>query len=486
MNNSKKIFMIDWNMFEHVNFASAFIERGFKIVGYVFWEKELHYKDLERFSNHTYIKEASSLFKTIEKDIDYTIAPSKNVFDEIQKHKGTCLLMMDRVGGYGLKAQMKDKIISDFTFYWNQVFSKTKPDVVIYPDTPHMLYDYISLIVAKALGIKTLIQEVTYIPDTFYLTGNVAGLPTRTTLEKKELSSKYSEFLSYKLNELSKGSSYLIKEDKRLARQQIRPKHSQNILHIISLFRQYFKRKILTGNPTRYALIKPPSQLQELVNSLKNYSNIQKCRAIYEIFQSSELPEKYLYYPLHFQPEKTTCPMGDPYTNQINVIRTLASALPQSWKLLVKEHPYQFSLRALNYLARDVDYYRSIKDIPRVVFAPMNFEGRYLISKCEAVAVITGTAGFEGIIGNKKVITFSTPWYSTHPDVHVYSSHEELKKFLIGDLKPTMSLEDFMKNLNISLIDGTFAFDMYRKQTMMGVKKTIQSYIDEVERQVSS
>ncbi len=76
--------------------------------------------------------------------------------------------------------------------------------------------------------------------------------------------------------------------------------------------------------------------------------------------------QKYIFFPLHYQPEKNTSPLGGVFENQLLAVKILSEAVPENWIIYVKEHPRQFSyvMRQRHY--RDIDYYEKLLGIPKV------------------------------------------------------------------------------------------------------------------------
>lgn len=108
---------------------------------------------------------------------------------------------------------------------------------------------------------------------------------------------------------------------------------------------------------------------------------------------------KYVFFPLHTEPEVSLLVYGRPYLNQTEIIRMLALSLPVDTVLVVKEHPWMVGKRSL-------DSYKKMLNIPRVRFADPRLEARVLIQHANLVAVVTGSVGLEAAMLGKPVITF--------------------------------------------------------------------------------
>jgi hypothetical protein len=88
----------------------------------------------------------------------------------------------------------------------------------------------------------------------------------------------------------------------------------------------------------------------------------------------------FVYYPLHYQPESTTSPLGGVYHQQILLIETLAAAIPDGWEVYVKEHPLQwmYRMRERYSSVRYPGYYERIARIKNVRLVP--FETNTFVS----------------------------------------------------------------------------------------------------------
>jgi hypothetical protein len=121
---------------------------------------------------------------------------------------------------------------------------------------------------------------------------------------------------------------------------------------------------------------------------------------------------RYVFFPLHTEPEVSLLVYGRPYINQIEVLRMLAINLPVDTVLVVKEHPWMVGKRSLS-------AYQKMLDIPRVRFADPALEARNLVKQADLVAVVTGSVALEAAMLGKPVITFGDCPYNLLPDTMV-------------------------------------------------------------------
>ena len=148
----------------------------------------------------------------------------------------------------------------------------------------------------------------------------------------------------------------------------------------------------------------------------------------------AEVPDlkcKFIYVPLHYQPEMTTCPQGGFYTNQELMIEVLSKSVPEDWMIYVKEHIIQFSRKLAGECSRSYGFYDKIVSLPNVKLVSFKSLSTFdLIDNAKAVAIISGTAGFEAILRGTPTITFGYAWYNGCEGVFYVPSYEECKKVI--------------------------------------------------------
>ena len=80
------------------------------------------------------------------------------------------------------------------------------------------------------------------------------------------------------------------------------------------------------------------------------------------------LPEKFVFFPLHTEIDRTLLITAPFYINQIEAIKVIAKSLPINFKLVVKEHPMQITRGW-----RSSSEYRDIMEIPNVILVHPDF-----------------------------------------------------------------------------------------------------------------
>lgn len=158
--------------------------------------------------------------------------------------------------------------------------------------------------------------------------------------------------------------------------------------------------------------------------------------------------ERYIYLPLHYQPECTTLPLGDFFEDQELIIEWLSSFLNNSTWLYVKEHPLQ-TYEINNSRYRCIEFYKRILELPRVKLISRRYNSYDLIKNSICVATVTGTVTMEALYYEKPVLFFGYHVYQCAPGVYTIRSLEDCEKALknIWEGKTSFKRSDFLKYL---------------------------------------
>lgn len=135
--------------------------------------------------------------------------------------------------------------------------------------------------------------------------------------------------------------------------------------------------------------------------------------------------EQYIYFPLQYQPEATSNPMGGGmYADQTIPLNILSKSLPADMKIYVKTHPEQLSLM------RTQDYYDEIARIPKVRLMKIETSTYELMKNAVAVASLTGTALWECQFFGVPALAFGYSVKNLAPLTYHVRTVEECKEAL--------------------------------------------------------
>lgn len=159
--------------------------------------------------------------------------------------------------------------------------------------------------------------------------------------------------------------------------------------------------------------------------------------------------ERFILYPLQYQPEASTLVQAPFYTNQISLIENIARSLPIDHILYVKEHRSSLGRRPLS-------YYRGIKSIPNIRLINPYIDSHKLIEKSSGIITITSTVGWEGLLYEKPIITFGEVFYNTFDLVYKIKDIRKLPEVVkraISSYRPDKRL---LLKLITAICKGTY------------------------------
>jgi hypothetical protein len=119
------------------------------------------------------------------------------------------------------------------------------------------------------------------------------------------------------------------------------------------------------------------------------------------IYDSPDYSLRYVLFTLNYQPEHSIDVEAPFWTNQLDVISTIAKSLPADCHLFVKEHPNSLGLRSFS-------FYRKVRSLPNTRVLSYDCDIKALIQRSELVACITGTVALEANFMNVPSVTLGS------------------------------------------------------------------------------
>jgi hypothetical protein len=145
--------------------------------------------------------------------------------------------------------------------------------------------------------------------------------------------------------------------------------------------------------------------------------------------------QRFVYFPLHTEPEMSLHWMSPEYFNQLSAIGSLARDLPADTMLAVKETIYGVGRRPR-------DFYEQIERLRNTALLDVFELGVDVVKAADVVVTISGTAGLEAAILGKPVILFGRHnFYACVPHVLLVTREEDLKPALDWALSPSFDHE---------------------------------------------
>jgi len=364
-------------------------------------------------------------------------------------------------------------------------------DVVLFSNLPHEGPDLILYQIARKLNIKTIMFYQTIFPGRFFYLFDVddfgtfadikSGNETCLKIEKQyEKDLFYMAKTQYKYDFFSlsrhsfRGLVYsllhsLFKKDNYLMLKGFLQKHSKYKTYNNNNNSSVITKKITDNNTNinkkhfqslRMYLSLPKDLFIRSSSFSKRfcqrYSNYRVSKRNLRNILSNEidLNKKYVYFPLHLQPELTTSTLGDIYVDQLLAIERLSKVIPDDWYIYVKENPKQTELM------RGKWFFARLRLIDHVKVLSPHFNTYLLMKNCTFVSTVTGTAGWEAISGGKNALVFGNPWYKCLPGVFLYTNDfklEDILKYEIDHYKLENELNLLLGKTGDGIIDESYS-----------------------------
>ena len=160
------------------------------------------------------------------------------------------------------------------------------------------------------------------------------------------------------------------------------------------------------------AILRPHLLFESLAFNYLRYLRARRYKNnLSAIITPVDYRKKYVYFPLHMQPELTTSALGGVFCDQVLALELLSKKIPKDWVIYTKENPKQ-----TEYM-RDDAFFARLKLIDNLRVTPWNENTFKLMEHSQFVATITGTAGWEAICGGKPVLIFGKTWYQNFEGV---------------------------------------------------------------------
>jgi hypothetical protein len=350
--------------------------------------------------------------------------------DSYLRAKDICIKMMDRLDLYGVFNRLDREVYFHQICIWALSWlEKEKPQVLLMIERPHSHAQYLIYEICLYLNIKVVHFVAWAILPLNYLYDVREGRKISKSYpsDKKLISNFEHELDGYikKLSNLANNAgkhepSYMRHQRLRARWNRLRGKYSPINPYSIGVFGRFkirFKKRI------------------NLANSCKN--------AQVGIGFSGD----YVYFPLHYEPERTTNPDGGKFHDHFLALMWLRKILPTNVRIIVKEHPSQFFYADKGSRGRSPLFYDLVKNINGINFIGTSGDSIDLIKKSVFVATITGSVGLEAALMGKKCITFGHAWFDGCPNIFGWTEALSYKDVLESKVATAEDVSKFLKKM---------------------------------------
>ena len=311
--------------------------------------------------------------------------------------------------------------------------------------TMQILYE---LCIAK--GIKPLVVFPSRLGDKFLISENCDSLDSSMDILDSSIDNINNKKLDEKINTFDELNDYI--KEFSLAHELLMQKFKMS--KIKWLFAT-FKFLGLSINKKYRSFFRNKSRnIFNVIRHSISFAIRKKCNRIFinkKLNYKLEKEESFIYYPLQLEPERTIQVPAPFYTNQLEVIRSIAKSIPVGYHLYVKEHPAQ-KWNAW----RPISFYKEILKMPNVKIYHPSISNECMIKHCKLVVTITGTSGLEAVLSQKPAIILANTTYSQIPSVYYLKNlsefHTCIKKML--KIKPELKeIINYLKMIESEIFD---------------------------------
>lgn len=333
-------------------------------------------------------------------------------------------------------------------FFWYNFLVRKQITHVFLSAIPHEGYDLIIYRLCRYLHIPIKLVHSCFIPFRRYPLDDFTIDEPKLTAEYDKLLKQY-EHSSLEEIPLEGKTAEVFDRWASLQPDQMKPWYMRVDPFIRRLRQRFYETNIIRiwkgilgddyarfGNSPAFlkaAVVKLPELLKMIPVAWKRWRFVRPVKKLSiefrEYYQSLAgepvAGEKYIYFPLQYQPEATSNPMGGGmYADQMIPLNILSRALPEDVKIYVKTHPEQLSLM------RTRDYYTEIAEIPKVRLMKIETSTYDLMKNAVAVASLTGTALWECQFFGVPALAFGYSVKNPAPLTYHVRTVEECKKAL--------------------------------------------------------
>lgn len=306
----------------------------------------------------------------------------------------------------------------DYVKYWNYFLDKEKIGCFVGTCIPHECYDMVVYRLCQIKEIPIVMAE---------------RLPIQSSM-RYILINDYEEFDQNLIqsinNKMSSGEDVVLQGDlndefelfttTKKRQMPYKPEYSANfVARSKNLFEKFKELGLIDGFSWVHSRIQFKKQRKKAKNELiKSYSGIS---------QEADFSKKYIYFPLQYQPEMTTSPLGGEFVHQYLAIEMLSYCVPDDVYIYVKEHPVILTYSSSS---REVLHYERIKKLRNVKMIETNTSTLELMNHALAVSSITGSVGYEGMYKYKPFIMFGNQIMKYGPWTYNVRTVSDCKKAL--------------------------------------------------------
>jgi hypothetical protein len=376
------------------------------------------------------------------------------VFKEFAWEMDQALKMMDRLdSGDAFSYNERKNYFTRILTHSLNVVRIFKPQVIVFTETPHHATQYVLYAVCRRRGVHTImfkpvlsatLRQLIYqgIEDDPLQT---MGSATLDVVSKEDIEA-YRAYADKLRGDYRQAEPAYVREQRRTS--------SYAGLMIATLRKLSSPGKIKalfdTARTSNILKLKNSAIEESLPNRLQLYLLKIKGRGVKSQLRKSynslvkPVPEntKFIFVPLHYQPERTSSPDGGTFVMQYLMVALLRRVLPLDVHIVVKEHSLQFHPKFDGHLGRLKEDYEHLAKLANVHLVDAAIPSFELIDRSFVVATVAGAVGLESIARKRPVLVFGAGcWFRSLKGVY-FTPTEDLLRKAVSEIDAGVKLED--------------------------------------------
>lgn len=427
---------------------------------------------LEPLDEKTLLKFApleAELMRMMEKEQHLYTPFNYNILSEEEKSVAESVMSL-RPQKYlttvtGLSVDERKRIYFRHLRFWLDFFKHNKVDLLVFANSIHFIYEYVMFRVAESMGIPSVTGYLTPIPGRWMINFGISEFGNGLEEIYLDLKSKHKpEEITFKPYYQSEWERLTAPFDRQRKTYYGDIEQWENMAN-----NNRFAAERLENNKARKVNVRPSFAKKiipflqrrldiDFIHYKRKYKNKQHIQKKFSDFYEAlcvepNFDEKYIYFPMHMQPEETTAPKGGVFADQSLIVQMLSYYLPEGWFIYIKEHHAQV------FKHRFGEFYLDLYNNPKVKLISKEVSTFKLSQYCQAVATIVGTAGWEALFKGKPVLMYGYYLYQYAPGVFRIKNNQDcenaINKIVNNEVKLDINnMKYYLKAVEISSVEA--------------------------------
>lgn len=479
-----------------------------------YFEEKKEKDIVEKFKNVIYHRDLDAWCGRFPKQIESHFEEESISIDFLRnnpEYELMALKMIDRLDPtlHNFSFPERQRFVRNLFRKWMCCLQIVNPVFVVTPMVPHRVYDYTLFVLCRYLKIPYIFFNHTpfsgrcIVLNDYYSIGDMFVDDYNSNLQLTDAFPKVapdvlSAFETNKKDYREAKPDYMVKNEAADYRWNSTWKILKHTLgRLVSerrnLFGKYGRLKNWVYGP--YYKMDENTPMEESYNTLPFYLkvNIKGTRHLktlkkhYEALTvKPDYNEKYVILFLHYQPEATTCPIGNIFVDQELCVDTLLKNLPSDYSVYIKEHPSQFYAHSEGQMGRIIQTYNDLAKKPRVKLMSTKEVSFDLVEHCEALATVSGTVGWEGVVRGKPVIVFGMTWYENF-DKGVLRitddfSASKMKEFIKEYAYDEQSVMAYLASVSKNTVKAYFYKSLHKQKQLVSERECVDNLVASIIR----